>query len=62
MVNKTAIIGSLASLGLVLIASGQQVAQMSDEQMQQLRQNKLVSSAVLNTPWLKVQSPLVVWD
>jgi len=30
------------------IASGQEVAQMSDEQMQQLRQNKLVSSAVLN--------------
>jgi len=29
---------------------------MSDEQMQQLRQNKLVSSAVLNNRLLKVQS------
>jgi len=44
----------------IRIASGQEVAQMSDEQMQQLRQNKLVSSAV-QTAMVK-GSPLVVWD
>jgi len=49
MVNKQRSLVVVLSLGLVLgIASGQAVAQMSDEQMQQSRQNKLVSSAVLN--------------
>ncbi len=38
MVNKTALVSSLASLGIALgIASGQAVAQMSDEQMQHFK-------------------------
>jgi len=48
MVNKQRSLVVLRVWLVLGIASGQAVAQMSDEQMQQLRQNKLVSSAVLN--------------
>jgi plastocyanin domain-containing protein len=55
MVNKTAIVGSLASLGLVLgIASGQAVAQMSHEQMQRSETEQTGQFRRIEQPlWLK---------
>ena len=55
MVNKTALLSSLASLGIALgIASGQAVAQMSYEQMQPSKTEQTGQFRRIEQPlWLK---------